>query len=204
MSMAERVWEMLNFAHSRTTLVKGSMASASGTTTLLSADLGRAMAQELTDVDIIQFALTLEHLEAAMYQEMLAANILSGKELQYFQSFGQHEAAHVDGLTAALQAVGVEPAAALSDYQFPDFNSREAILDFAKVAEDIGVGAYQGAAAAIDNKDYLAVAGSIVQVEARHAAIVNLLLGMDPVPAAVTPSLTVDEVLQLVNPILGM
>jgi hypothetical protein len=92
----------------------------------------------------------------------------------------------------------------LAEYQFPAFDSRQAILEFAKVAEDIGVGAYQGAAAAIDNKDYLAVAGSIVQVEARHAAIINSLLGIKPVPAAVTPSLTVDEVLQLVNPILGM
>ncbi len=204
MSMAERIWEMLDFANSRTTFVKGSAASASGTTTLLSADLGRAFAQELTDVDILQFALTLEHLEAAMYRKMLAANILTGKELQYFQSFGQHEAAHVNGLTQGLQAAGVEPAMAMAEYQFPAFDSRQAILDFAKVAEDIGVGAYQGAAAAISNKDYLAVAGSIVQVEARHAAIINLLLGMDPVPAAVTSSLTVDEVLQQVNPILGM
>ena len=93
---------------------------------------------------------------------------------------------------------------ALASYQFPAFDSRKAILDFAKVAEDTGVGAYQGAAAAIDNKDYLAAAGSIVQVEARHAAIVNLLMGIDPVPAAVTPSLTIDQVLQVVGPIMGM
>lgn len=204
MSMAERVWEMLTVANHQSTLVQSKLASTSGTPTALSADMGRALAQELTDVDIIQFALTLEHLEAAMYQEMLAANILSGKELMYIQSFGQHEAAHVDGLMAALQAVGVEPVKALMDYQFPAFDSREAILNFAKVAEDIGVGAYQGAANLIDNKDYLAVAGSIVQVEARHAAIINSLLGLDPVPAALTPSLTVDEVLQKVNPILGM
>lgn len=204
MSMADKLWEMLDFASGRSNLVKGSMASANGTTTLLAADLGRVAVQELSDVDILQFALTLEHLEAAMYREMLAANILAGKEMRYFQSFGSHEAAHVDGLVAGLQAVGVTPVAALADYQFPAFDSRQAILDFAKVAEDIGVGAYQGAAAAISNKDYLAVAGSIVQVEARHAAIVNLLLGLKPVPAAVTPSLTVDQVLQQVNPILGM
>ena len=204
MNMADRVWELLEMANSRRGLVKGSITSPSSTTTMLSADLGRALAQELTDVDILQFALTLEHLEAAMYREMLATNILTGKEQQYFQSFGQHEARHVDGLMQALRAVGVEPVMALEEYQFPAFDSRQAILDFAKVAEDIGVGAYQGAAAAIDNKDYLAVAGSIVQVEARHAAIVNLLLGIKPVPAAFTPSLTVDEVLQQVNPILGM
>jgi rubrerythrin len=204
MGMSERVWEMMDSANSRKSWVKGSMASASGTTNLVAADMGRALAQELSDVDILQFALTLEHLESAMYKEMLAANILTGKELQYFQSFGQHEAAHVDALTQALQAAGVEPEMALADYQFPAFDSRNAILDFAKVAEDTGVGAYQGAAAAIANKDYLAAAGSILQVEARHAAIINLLKGIDPVPAAVTPSLTIDQVLQVVGPIMGM
>ena len=197
MNMAEQVWQMLGFANSKTTLVRGTLLNPSS-------NANRGLAQELTDVDILQFALTLEHLEAAMYREMLAADILTGKELQYFQSFGEHEAAHVDGLVQGLTAAGVEPVEALDDYMFPAFDSREAILNFAKVAEDIGVGAYQGAAAAISNKDYLAVAGSIVQVEARHAAIMNLLLGLDPVPAAVTPSLTVDEVLQKVNPILGM
>jgi hypothetical protein len=204
MSMAERVWELLDFANSQTTLVRGSIASPSSTTTFMSVDLGRALAQDLTDVDILQFALTLEHLEAAMYREMVAMNWMTGKELQYLRSFGDHEAAHVEGLTQALQAIGEEPVMALPEYNFPTFNNRSDMLNFAKVAEDIGVGAYQGAAAAIANKDYLAVAGSIVQVEARHAAIINLLLGIDPVPAAVTPSLTVDEVLQKVNPILGM
>jgi rubrerythrin len=204
MNMAERVWELLEFANSRTKLVKGSMASANGTTTLLSADLGRAVAQELSDIDILQFALTLEHLEATMYKEMLAMDWASTKDALYMQAFADHEAAHVDALTKALQAVGEEPVMAMADYNFPSFNGRDSMLNFAKIAEDIGVGAYQGAAAAIQNKDYLAVAGSIVQVEARHAAMINLLLGIDPVPAAVTASLTVDEVLAKVNPILGM
>ena len=138
-----------------------------------------------------------------MYKDMLATNILSGKDLTYFQNFGAAEAAHVTALTNAIKAAGGTPAGALESYKFPAFDSRDAILKFAKVAEDIGVGAYQGAAAAIKNKDYLAAAGSIVQIEARHAAIVNLLLGQNPVPSAYTNSLTVDEVLAKVNPILG-
>jgi rubrerythrin len=203
MNMAERVWELLDFAQGRTTFVKGSIAGASGATTLLSADLGRAAAQEMTDIDILQFALGLEHLEAAMYRAMLAMNWTGSKEIQYITSFAQHEADHVDALSKTLQSIGEEPATAMDAYQFPAFDSRSAMLNFAKTAEELGVGAYQGAAAAFGNKDYLAFASSIVQVEARHAAIVNLLLGLDPVPAAMTPSLTVDEVLQKASPITG-
>ena len=203
MNMSERLWELIDFSNSRSNYVRGSMASDSYIT-YTATGLGRAFAQELTDVDILNFALTLEHLEAAMYREMLEANVLDGKAQRYFTSFGEHEAAHVDALTQALQAAGATPVDAQEMYNFPSFDSRTNILNFAQTAEEIGVGAYQGAAAAIDNKDYLAAAGSIVQVEARHAAIVRLLLGVDPVPAAITPSLTVDQVLEQVNPILGM
>lgn len=201
--MNDKLGELLDFALGRQGRTRGSLASSGALSLGGSRALGRAFAQELTDMDILQFALTLEHLEARMYQDMLAANILTGKELQYFQNFGGAEAAHVKALTDTITQLGGTPGAALDEYNFPAFTSRQAILSFAKTAEDIGVGAYQGAAAAIKNKDILAAAGSIVQVEARHAAIVNMLLGQAPVPAAVTPSLTVDEVLEKVNPILG-
>lgn len=202
MNMQTKVNELLDFALSRRNYVAGSIAG--GTLALATPlGLGRAFAQGLSDVDILQFALTLEHLEARMYQDMLATNILTGKEMQYFQSFGAHEAAHVDALTATLSSIGVEPVAALGNYNFPAFNNRGDILNFARTAEELGVGAYQGAAPAITNADYLAAAGSIVQVEARHAAIVRLLLGADPAPSAVTASMSVDQVLAVVNPILG-
>jgi hypothetical protein len=202
MNISQSVAELFDFAFSRRNVVQGSVGG--GNPSLATpAGLGRAFAQELTDVDILQFALGLEHLEARMYKDMLAANILTGKELRYFQSFGSQEAAHVTFLTDALAAAGASPVQAQTNYNFPTFNSREAILDLARIAEETGVGAYQGAAAAIQNKDYLAAAGSIVQVEARHAAIVRLLLGQKPVPAATTPSLTIAEVNAIVGPILG-
>jgi len=203
MTMYAKVMDLIDVAQGRRNFLRGSMAVAGGLAMVSSVGLGRAFAQELTDLDILQFAMTLEHLEARMYKDMLAANILTGKELQYFTLFGEHEAAHVEALMGTIRSLGTEPVAAQESYSFPAFDSREAILNFAKVAEDIGVGAYQGAAAAIDNKDILAAAGSIVQVEARHAAIVNLLLGLKPVPDAVTASQTVDEVLGKVGPILG-
>lgn len=201
MSFTDKVLELLDMGWTRRHNTHVSLTNNRSVSNNIA--LGRTFTMQLTDVDILQFALTLEHLESAMYSQMLAANILTGKEQTYFTNFGAAEAAHVTALTDGLSAAGVEPVAALDSYNFPAFDSRQAILDFAKVAEDIGVGAYQGAAAAIANKDYLAAAGSIVQVEARHAAIVNVLLGMKPVPAAVTSSLTVDEVLAKVNPILG-
>ena len=203
MNMNMQLNELFDFVASRRKFVRGTLAG--GSLALATASgLGHAFAQQLTDVDILQLALTLEHLEANMYAGMLAANILTGKEKSYFESFGGHETAHVQALTATLTKLGATPVQANATYNFPAFNSREAILNFAKTAEDIGVGAYQGAAAAITNKDILAAAGSIVQVEARHAAIVNLLLGINPpVPQPTTGSLTIDEVKAKVGPILG-
>jgi len=194
--------DLLDFAASRRNFVRGSVAGGS-LAVATAAGLGHAFAQQLSDIDILQFALTLEHLEANMYASMLATNLLTGKEQTYFTSFGGHEAAHVKALTDTLTKLGANPVQANAKYNFPAFDSREAILNFAKTAEDIGVGAYQGAAAAITNKAILAAAGSIVQVEARHAAIVNLLLGLDPVPQPTTASLTIDEVKAKVGPILG-
>lgn len=201
MSFTDKVLELLDMGWARRNNTQISLTNSRSATNNVA--LGRAFTMQLTDVDILQFALTLEHLESAMYSEMLAANILTGKEKTYFTAFGASEAAHVDALINVLNAVGETPVEALDAYNFPAFSSRKAILDFAKVAEDLGVGAYQGAAAAITGKDILLAAGSIVQVEARHAAIVNILLGQKPVPAAVTSSLTVEEVLAAVNPILG-
>lgn len=202
MSLNIQVQELMDFAFSRRSYVRGS--TPGNPTAVTSAGLGRIFAQELTDVDILNFALTLEHLEAEMYRQMIATGILSGKELNYFQMFGDQEAAHVTALTDALSAAGASPVTALASYNFPAFNNRGDILNFARIAEETGVGAYQGAAPAIQNKDYLAAAGSILQVEARHAAIIRLLAGAQPVPKATTDSLTIPQVQEIVNPILGM
>ncbi len=204
MEMQTKVAELIDFALSRRNWVRGSVAALGGMALTGNVALGRAFAQDMGEVEVLNFALTLEHLEARMYADMLATNILTGKELTYFQNFGEHEAAHVEALTATIQSLGGTPVTALESYNFGPLTNRDEILNLARTAEEIGVGAYQGAATAlINNDDLLAAAGSIVQVEARHAAIVRLLIGTDPVPDAFTASLTMDEVLEMVNPILG-
>jgi rubrerythrin len=197
------VHEVLDLAFSRRHFVRGSIAS--GAMALASAaGLGRAFGQGLGDVDILQFALTLEHLKARMYAEMLATDLLTGKDKSYIETFAGHEAAHVQALAATLTQLGAAPVQAQAAYTFPAFDTRTNMLNFAKTVEDVTVGAYQGAAASIRNQEILAAAGSIVQAEARHAAIVNFLLGLDPVPRPTTPSFTVDEVNAIVGPILGV
>ena len=60
--------------------------------------------------------------------------------------------------------------------------SEKSFLALASVLENTGVGAYNGAAPSLQSKQVLASAGSIVQIEARHAAAIDLLIGKSPTP----------------------
>ncbi len=195
--------DVLEFATSRRNFVRGGVAAAGGALLATQLSMGQVFAQGVTDMDILQFALTLEHLEARMYKDMLATGILTGKELTYFQNFGDAEAQHVKAVSDTITKLGGTPVAPKASYKFPPFNDRGAILNFAKTAEDIGVTAYSGAAPLIKDKGILAAAGSIVQIEARHASLVNVMIGIDPVPDAFTKSASMADVLAKVGPILG-
>jgi rubrerythrin len=201
------VHDVLDFAFSRRHFVRGSIAGCALGLAAVSGPRGRpgrAYAQELGDVEILEFALILEHMKARMYVAMLATDILSGKDHSYIATFAGHEMAHVAALSEALTQLGARPVQAQTAYNFPAFDTRDKILNFAKTVEDVAVGAYQGAAASLASPEILAAAGSIVQVEARHAAIVNFLLGQEPVPAPATSGLTVDQVNAIAGPILGL
>ena len=62
--------------------------------------------------------------------------------------------------------------------------------------------AYNGAAPMIMSKEVLAAAGSIVQVEARHAAALRFLGGMSPTRGAFDKPLSKDAVLKAVKPLI--
>lgn len=194
---------------SRRDVLKGAGAVLAGLALTAANPLaaGRAFAsttlQNLTDPDILNFALSLEHLEATFYKQVVASGKLSGDALRYLTTIRDHEITHVDFLTKALGSAAVGP---LNNYNFGavgDLSSQAGILAVAQKLEDTGVGAYTGAAALISNKDYLASAGSIEQVESRHAATIRLLQGQQAATMAYGPKLTVDQVKAAIAPIVG-
>jgi rubrerythrin len=160
-----------------------------------------AFAQDgMGDVDILNFALTLEYLEAAFYEEAVAKAGLSGDAKKLAQEFGDHEKQHVDALTGAIEKAGGKPVQA-PGVKFP-LRDEASFIELATTFEDTGVYAYNGAAPMISSKDVLAAAGSIAQVEARHAAAIRSLAGEDPSPDAFDKTLTTDEVLKAVKPFI--
>ncbi|MEA2430624.1 MAG: hypothetical protein QOI19_1097 [Thermoleophilaceae bacterium] len=161
----------------------------------------RALAQSgAGDIEIVNFALTLEYLEAAFYKEGLAKAGLSGQAKKLAKEIGDHENQHVAALTSTVKQLGGKPAA-VPMVTFP-FKDQASFLKLAQVFEDTGVSAYNGAAPMIKSKEVLGAAGSIVQVEARHAAAIRLLNGANPSPAAFDPTLSKNQVLKAVKPFI--
>jgi rubrerythrin len=162
-----------------------------------------------TPVDVLNYALTLEHLEYAFYRDGLqqfsaedfadagyAANVY-----EWFGIIRDHEMEHVDTITTVITDLNGEPVAeAKYDFGYTDLAG---FVGVAQVLENTGVSAYQGAARfLIDEDELLTAALTIHGVEARHAAYLNGLQGESPFPDAVNPTLTPDEVLAAAGPFI--
>ena len=159
-----------------------------------------------SDLDILNYALTLEYLETAAYKVINDAGVLSGRAATYFQAFGAHEAAHVDAIAATIRKLGGNP---VSEPRF-DFSSvptdPAGVVKFFQMVEAVGASAYLGAAPSIRNPDVLEAALSIHAVEAEHAAALADLVapGSDLfAPMAFEKPRTPDEVLAIVQPFLA-
>ena len=180
----------------RGALATGAAVGAASVTPWVSSALAQAGGG---DVDILNFALTLEYLEADFYKQ---ANKLSlkGRYKSLAKEFGANEQEHVDALVATIGQLGGKPVAK------PTFAfGLKSQADFVKLAitlEDTGVSAYNGAAPMIKSKEVLAAAGSIVQVEARHAAALRFLDGMNPTKGAFDKTLSKAAVLKAVTPLI--
>ena len=153
-----------------------------------------------SDVDILNYALTLEYLEAAFYAEAVSKGALKGDVEQFARVVAQHEAAHVQ----ALQKTLGDRATKKPSFDFKDTTSDEAMfIKTAITLEDTGVAAYEGQVTRIKTPAVLMAAGSILPVEARHAAWIRDIQGggksPTPAPAAFNPAKSMSEVLDAVK-----
>jgi len=163
------------------------------------------------DVPLLNYALTLEHLENAFYREgldefaddeLMGADVLSdfGERVRmevpdYLRTVGAHEAAHVDALTGTVEDLGGTPVPE-GEYDF-GYTTPSEFLAVAQALENTGVAAYAGAAPQVVNNDVLAAAAGIHSVEARHASFLNLVNGTSPFPAGVDEAKSISEVLEI-------
>jgi hypothetical protein len=153
------------------------------------------------DVDILNFALTLEYLESTFYLEAKTRAKASGELKKLVDLLAEDEKQHVDALKATIKQLGGKPVAE-PKFNF-DYNGTAGFLKLAQTFEDTGVSAYNGAGPMIESKEVLGAAGSIVQVEARHAAAIRLQNKEEPAPEAFDPSLDEAQVLMAVEPFIA-
>ena len=153
-----------------TLVVAGALLPNFGISPALAAELGDG------DIGVLNYAYALEQLEAAFYTQVIATPFSGMRENDQviLTSIRDHEIAHRDFLKKALgpNAIGGLEV----DFSAVNFNSRRSVLGTADVFENLGVAAYNGAGQLISNPDYLIAAGSIVSIEARHAAAIADLI----------------------------
>ena len=187
-------------------LAAASVGAAAGTSLFTSKAFAHIGGTQEGDAGIFNFALTLEFLERDFYQMALDAGVLSGQALGVVINLRDHEQAHVDFISTALQGAGATPAPK-PQFTFPPdaLVSQDSVIQLASVLEPTGVGAYLGAGPMIQNPDFLEAAGTIAGVEGDHVVAIKNLQGVvPPANVAFEQALTKDEVLAAVAPFLGM
>jgi Ferritin-like domain len=157
---------------------------------------GASASASAGDVAILNFALTLEYLEAAFYAEAVSKGKFTGKVGTFAKIVSGHETAHVAFLKGALGSAAVAK---------PNFNFKGTTTDMAKfqatsqVLEDTGVEAYLGQVGNISSKKILAAAGSILPIEARHAGWIRDINNVSGAPTAFQAAKTKAQILTAVK-----
>ena len=200
---------------SRRSFLQKSAAIGGGALALALGGSSKALAHDASDddtsdVDVLNFALTLEHLEYAFYRDLLdrfdekafkkskTLNDFANRTREDVRSnlvdIRDHEETHVDALTATIEDLGGDPVEeACYDFGVEDVDD---FLAIAAVLENTGVSAYDGAISLIENADLLTTGAQIATVEARHASYLNFLTDADPFPEAFDTTRSKSEVLE--------
>lgn len=157
-------------------MIAGAVLPNFGITAALAEDLGSG------DTGVLNYAYALEQLEAAFYTQVLATPFsrMQANDQTILSQLRDHEVAHRDFLRSALGSRRIPDLEV--DLSAVNFSSRRSVLSTAQTFEDLGVAAYNGAGQLLRSVDFLAAAGSIVSIEARHAAAIRDLI--DPYSAS--------------------
>lgn len=166
-----------------------------------------------SDIGILNYALTLEHLEAAFYTQglsrfratdfssaMFASVFGPGTVSGVYTNLGRirdHEVAHVRALQDAIESLGGTPVSPCT-YNFP-YNTPEQFLQVAVALEETGVAAYNGALALLTSAALKGAGASIATVEGRHAAYLQLLNTAIPFPKAFDDAKMMREILAIAS-----
>ncbi|MCW2990465.1 MAG: Twin-arginine translocation pathway signal, partial [Solirubrobacterales bacterium] len=166
------------------------------------------------DLQIVNYALTLEYLEAQFYADVIASGVIKDPAIgSVAKKFGETEQQHVDALIATVKQLGGTPAAKpKASFQSVIDGGPKMILETAATVENLGAAAYLGQAGRIKSKEILAAALSIHSVEARHAAALNAVvgrgfMGSDPLSGSIPDGafakpMAMADVLKAVKPFL--
>jgi rubrerythrin len=170
-------------------------AALGGAGLLASLVAPRAADAASSDTAILNYALSLEELQAAFYSEVERIGSLSGPLATQARVVGGHERAHVRALRDVLGSRAAKRA---------HFDFRGATEDaerFRRTAvafEDLAVGAYKAQAPRVRDAKLLASVLAIHSVEARHAAWIRRLAKVPPAANAFDDPLDRGRVLGIV------
>jgi hypothetical protein len=177
----------------------GSSSSSSSTTAASTA--AATTSSGPGDLAIVNYALTLEYLEAEFYAKVIASGLFSGSTLSTLKTFGAEEREHVAALEKAASSLGTPAAKPTGKFPLHDAAS---VAKLAATVENLGAAAYLGQAGNIKSKEILAEALAIHTVEARHAATLNTVLKLSPTPdGAFAKPMSMAEVLTVVKPFIA-
>jgi hypothetical protein len=130
------------------------------------------------DIGILNYAYALEQLESAFYARVIAEPFggMTDEEKALLTDIAYHEIIHREFFKKALGSAAIKGLT--PNFSAINFADRNSVLATAKTFEDTGVAAYNGAGNLLSDPKFLLVAGKIVSVEARHAAILTNMIKM--------------------------